>query len=72
MKKDEYQPRTYRRWVEGKDLAAFTVTEKETDLYIRATSDLERKARRLVLQIPPAARKLHRERADPFKPRSSR
>jgi ApbE superfamily uncharacterized protein (UPF0280 family) len=50
MKKDEYQPRTYRRWVEGKDLAAFTVTEKETDLYIRATSDLERKARRLVLK----------------------
>lgn len=48
MKKDTYQPRTYRRWVEGKDLMAFTVTEKETDLYIRATSDLERKARRIV------------------------
>jgi ApbE superfamily uncharacterized protein (UPF0280 family) len=48
MKEDIYQPRTYRRWVEGKDLAAFTVTEKETDLYIRATADLERKARRLV------------------------
>lgn len=50
MKKDEYQPRIYRRWVEGKDLVAFTVTEKETDLYIRASSDLERKARRLVLK----------------------
>jgi ApbE superfamily uncharacterized protein (UPF0280 family) len=48
MKKDEYQPRTYRRWVEGKDLATFTVKEKETDLYIRATTDLERKARRIV------------------------
>jgi ApbE superfamily uncharacterized protein (UPF0280 family) len=48
MKSDSYQPRTYRRWVEGKDLVPFTVTEKETDLYIRAASDLERKARRLV------------------------
>jgi ApbE superfamily uncharacterized protein (UPF0280 family) len=50
MKKDTDQPRVYRRWVEGRDLAAFTVTEKETDLYIRAASDLERKARRLVLK----------------------
>jgi ApbE superfamily uncharacterized protein (UPF0280 family) len=48
MKEDAYQPRTYRRWVEGKDLVQFTVTEKETDLYVRAASDLERKARRLV------------------------
>ncbi len=48
MKSDSYQPRTYRRWIEGKDLVHFTVTEKETDLYIRATTDLERKARRLV------------------------
>jgi ApbE superfamily uncharacterized protein (UPF0280 family) len=48
MKNDSYQPRTYRRWVEGKDLAQFTVTEGETDLYIRASTDLERKARRLV------------------------
>ena len=50
MKKDEYQPRTYRHWVEGKDLAAFSVTVKETDLYIRAVSNLERKAHRLVLK----------------------
>jgi ApbE superfamily uncharacterized protein (UPF0280 family) len=48
MKEDTYQPRTYRRWIEGKDLIQFTVTEKETDLYIRASADLERKARRLV------------------------
>jgi uncharacterized protein len=48
MKKDAYQPRTYRRWVEAKDLVSFTVVEKETDLYILAASDLERKARRLV------------------------
>ena len=50
MKKDEYQPRTYRHWIEGKDLVAFNVTEKETDLYIRATSNLQRKALRLVLK----------------------
>jgi len=50
MKKEEYQPRTYRHWVEGKDLAAFSVKVKETDLYIRADSNLERKAHRLVLK----------------------
>ena len=50
MKKDEYQPRTYRHWIEGKDLVPFTVTVKETDLYIRATSNLQRKARRLALK----------------------
>jgi ApbE superfamily uncharacterized protein (UPF0280 family) len=50
MKEDAYQPRTYRHWIEGKDLAAFTVTVKETDLYIRATSNLQRKAQRLVLK----------------------
>jgi ApbE superfamily uncharacterized protein (UPF0280 family) len=48
MKKEGYQPKVYRHWVEGKDLAEFTVTAKETDLYIRATSDLARKARRIV------------------------
>jgi len=50
MKKDEYQPRTYRHWIESKDLVPFTVTVKETDLYIRATSNLQRKAYRLVLK----------------------
>jgi ApbE superfamily uncharacterized protein (UPF0280 family) len=50
MKKHEYQPRTYRHWIEGKDLITFNVTEKETDLYIRATSNLQRKAQRLVLK----------------------
>lgn len=50
MKKDTYQPRTYRHWIEGKDLVQFSVTEKETDLYIRATSNLQRKAHRLVLK----------------------
>ena len=44
------EPRTYRHWVEGKDLISFTVTVKETDLYIRASHDLKRKAHRLVLK----------------------
>ena len=48
MKKEGFQPKVYRHWVEGKDLAEFTVTVKETDLYIRASSDLSRKARRIV------------------------
>jgi ApbE superfamily uncharacterized protein (UPF0280 family) len=48
MKKDEYQPRTYRHWIEGKDLVPFTVRVKETDLYIRAATNLQRKAQRLV------------------------
>jgi len=50
MKKDEYQPRIYRHWIESKDLIAFNVTEKETDLYIRATSNLQKKAQRLILK----------------------
>ena len=45
------EPRTYRHWVEGKDLLAFNVTVKETDLYIRATSNLKRKAQRLALKF---------------------
>jgi len=50
MKRDTYQPRTYRHWIESKDLVPFTVTVKETDLYIRATTNLQRKAHRLVLK----------------------
>jgi ApbE superfamily uncharacterized protein (UPF0280 family) len=45
-----YQPRTYRHWVKDKDLVAFNVTVKETDLYIRARSDLKRQAHELVLK----------------------
>jgi ApbE superfamily uncharacterized protein (UPF0280 family) len=47
MKEDVFQSKVYRHWVEGKDLAEFTVTIKETDLYIRAATDLSRKARRI-------------------------
>jgi len=45
-----YQPRAYRHWVKGKDLVSFNVVVKETDLYIRATTDLKRKAVKLVLK----------------------
>lgn len=50
MKEDTCQPRTYRHWIEGKDLFPFSITVKETDLYIRATTNLQRKAHRLVLK----------------------
>ena len=45
-----YQPRNYRHWVKDKSLVGFNVVVKETDLYIRASSDLKRKAHRLVLK----------------------
>jgi ApbE superfamily uncharacterized protein (UPF0280 family) len=45
-----YQPRTYRHWVKDKDLVSFNVVVKETDLYIRATTNLKRKTFRLVLK----------------------
>jgi ApbE superfamily uncharacterized protein (UPF0280 family) len=45
-----YQPRTYRHWVKDKDLVAFNVMVKETDLYIRAQSNLKRQAHKLVLK----------------------
>lgn len=50
MKKEGYQPKTYRHWIEGKDLAAYNVKIKETDLYIRTGSNLQKKANRLVLK----------------------
>jgi len=45
-----YQPRSYRHWVKDKGLVAFNVVVEETDLYIRAHSDLKRKAHRLVVK----------------------
>ena len=45
-----YQPRTYRHWVKGDDLVGFGVVVKETDLYLRAASNLRRKAHRMVLK----------------------
>jgi ApbE superfamily uncharacterized protein (UPF0280 family) len=45
-----YQPRTYRHWVQGKGLVSFHVVVKETDLHIRASRNLEVKARSFVLK----------------------
>ncbi len=45
-----YAPRTYRHWIKGDDLISFDVSEKETDLYIRASRNLKRKAHKLVLK----------------------
>ena len=47
---DMYQPRTYRQWVKDDDLVSFNVTVKETDLYIRATSNLEIEALKAVIK----------------------
>ena len=45
-----YEPRTYRHWVKDEGLVSFNVVVKETDLYIRASSNLSRKAHKLVLK----------------------
>lgn len=45
-----YQPRTYRHWIKDSSLIAFTVTVKETDLYIRARRRLELEALASVLR----------------------
>ena len=45
-----YEPKTYRHWVKDKDLISFNVVVKETDLYIRASHNLKRKAHKLVLK----------------------
>jgi len=45
-----FEPRTYRHRVKGNDLIPFNIVEKETDLYIRASKNLKRKAYKLVLK----------------------
>jgi len=45
-----YEPRTYRHWVKDNELVSFKVVVKETDLYIRATTNLEPKALKLVMK----------------------
>jgi ApbE superfamily uncharacterized protein (UPF0280 family) len=45
-----YEPRTYRHWIKDKDLTPFNIVVKETDLYIRAATNLKRKAYKLVLK----------------------
>ena len=45
-----YEPRTYRHWIKSTDMISFNVTVEETDLYIRASTNLKRKTRRLILK----------------------
>ncbi len=45
-----YEPRTYRHWINYKDLISFNIVVKETDLSICASTNLKRKAYRLVLK----------------------
>jgi len=44
------QLRTYRHWIQVQDLASFNVVVKETDLYIRASSNLESSALKSVVK----------------------
>ncbi|OGO08216.1 MAG: thiamine biosynthesis protein ApbE [Chloroflexi bacterium RBG_13_60_13] len=43
-----YQPRSYRHWIKDKDLISFTVAVRESDLFVRATRNLSRKALRVL------------------------
>jgi ApbE superfamily uncharacterized protein (UPF0280 family) len=45
-----YIPRTYRSWVQHKDLVSFTVVFRETDLHISACKNLEKEALDAVIQ----------------------
>jgi uncharacterized protein len=45
-----YQPRTYRNWVNKKDLVTFNVIAEETDCYFSASVNLESKARKSILK----------------------
>ena len=45
-----YEPRTYRHWIRSRDLISFNIVVKETDLYIRASTNLKRKAYKLALK----------------------
>jgi hypothetical protein len=45
-----YEPRNYRHWVKARDLVSFSLVVKETDLYIRASTNLRRKAYKLALK----------------------
>ena len=45
-----YEPRTYRHWIKDTDLVSFNVIVKETDLHIRARSNLETNALEAVIE----------------------
>jgi hypothetical protein len=48
VKSREFQPRTYRDWSRESGLVPFQVVYRETDLYIRAPSDLTARAQQSV------------------------
>ena len=45
-----YEPRTYRHWIKDHDLISFNIVVKETDLFIRTSTNLKRKALKLVVK----------------------
>ena len=45
-----YEPRLYRHWIKDRDLVSFNVTVQETDLYIRARRNLNRKTLKAILK----------------------
>ncbi len=45
-----YGTKTYRHQIKSQDLVSFNVVVKETDLYVRASSNLQRKTLKLVLK----------------------
>ena len=59
-----YQPRTYRHWVRDDDLVSFRVSVRETDLYIRATRNLEAEAAQAVLECRSSLEVFIREHPD--------
>jgi len=59
-----YEPRTYRHWIKDNDLTSFNVVVKETDLYIRASTNLREKAYKLVLKYRNALESYIRQHPD--------
>lgn len=45
-----YQPRSYRHWIKDTDLVSFQATVKETDLYLRAQTNLKQEALEAILR----------------------
>jgi uncharacterized protein len=52
-----YQPRTYRHWVKTADLVQFQVILEETDCHISASTNLQSKARRIILKYRASLKK---------------
>ncbi len=51
------QPRTYRNWIRDGDLTSFHVAVKETDLYLRAKTNLREEALRAIVEYHTALEK---------------